>query len=238
MNTLVTILEEKMGEKFNNTSFVQTALTHRSFINENDNMNEEDNERMEFLGDSVLGLIVSQELMKKFPEEKEGILSKYRSSLVNEKVLSKLALDINLNEHVRLGKGEDKNYGRRKSSILADAYEALIAAIFLSNGFEAAKNFLLTSMCSWIDCVQDRALLLDYKSQLQEYTLKEYKVTPRYVLINQEGPDHYKTFETQVVINEQILGKGKGKSKKDSEQMAAKRALKKIQESETSTCQK
>ncbi|MCB1198194.1 MAG: ribonuclease III [Deltaproteobacteria bacterium] len=233
MNLLVELIEKKMGEKFLDPHYVRTALTHRSFMNENNHLGGEDNERLEFLGDSVLGLIVSHELMRKFPNEKEGSLSKYRSSLVNEKVLSKLALEISMNEHVRLGKGEDKNAGRKKKSILADAFEALIAAVFLSNGFDATKTFVLSLMEPWINSVQNYSLVLDYKSQLQEYTLKLFKVIPRYNLIKQVGPDHFKTFETQVVINEKVYGMGKGKSKKDSEQKAAKQALEALKESES-----
>ncbi|MCB0271437.1 MAG: ribonuclease III [Bdellovibrionales bacterium] len=233
MENFITHIESMIGEKLTHPEHIFIALTHRSFINESEEGVGTDNERLEFLGDSVLGLVVSSELMRRYPEEKEGVLSKYRSSLVNERVLGKVALSMDINQYLFLGKGEEKNAGRKKTSIMANAFEALIGAIYLSNGFACAQKFVLFNMESWIDQVQKYVDVLDYKSKLQEYTLKEFKCTPRYILVNQKGPDHFKLFETQVIIKDELMGKGQGRSKKDSEQSAAHQALLKIQERES-----
>lgn len=226
MSELIAQIEQRIGNALKDPIYIETALTHRSFINEQKELDQnQNNERLEFLGDAVLGMFVSHELMKRFPEEKEGVLSKYRSNLVNEKTLCQVAEEIHLEDFIKLGKGEDKNFGRKKPSILADTFEALVAAIYLSNGFEDTRSFLHSVLDSWFTKVSQNTLIDDFKSTLQELSLKEFKSTPRYILIHQHGPDHFKTFETQVIVNDKIMGKGKGKTKKDSEQMAAKVAL-------------
>lgn len=225
MEPLLSILEKHIGRQVLVPDKITTALTHRSFKHETEDSQAKDNERLEFLGDAVLGLIITQAIMKRFPQKKEGVLSKFRSSLVCEPILHQVAKDLDLGSFVLLGKGEERNKGRKKSSIMSDALEALIAAVYLSNGLEDTRALVLSLFAKHLGNVEEHAIALDCKSQLQEWTLKNKKVTPKYVVVNQEGPDHNKQFETEVLVQNQVLGQGKGKSKKDAEQKAAKQAL-------------
>ena len=217
MNTFENII----GYTFKDKTLLQTALTHSSYANELQGK-EDFNERLEFLGDSVLGMITAEHLFKNHPELPEGQLTKIRAALVCEKSLHKFADSIRLGEFIRLGKGEINTGGRERPSILADAFESVIAAIFLDAGFEEAKKFVLRFISN--ASVEDIPIS-DYKSALQEITQKNHGEILEYFMAGESGPDHAKTFIVEVKLNSNVIGTGTGKSKKQAEQMAAKEAL-------------
>lgn len=217
MNTFENII----GYTFKDKTLLQTALTHSSYANELQGK-EAFNERLEFLGDSVLGMITAEHLFNNHPELPEGQLTKIRAALVCEKSLHKFANSIRLGEFIRLGKGEINTGGRERPSILADAFESVIAAIFLDAGFEEAKKFVLRFISN--ASVEDIPIS-DYKSALQEITQKNHGEILEYFMAGESGPDHAKTFIVEVKLNSNVIGTGTGKSKKQAEQMAAKEAL-------------
>jgi len=223
-------LEELVGHPLKDIGPLVNSLTHRSYVNEIGSPDLEDNERLEFLGDSVLDLIISDELMHKFPQEREGTLSKYRSAIVNERSLASAAKAMDLGSYLKLGRGEELTAGREKDSILANAFEAVVAAIYVSEGLRDAGVFVLHHLKQAITSVQGISETLDYKTSLQELTQKVLKTTPNYVLTYEGGPDHDKVFESQVLINDHIYGRGRAKSKKDSEQLSAMEALRVLEE--------
>lgn len=215
-------LEKKIGYTFKNKELLKTALTHSSFANEQGG-NVKYNERLEFLGDSVLGIITAEYLFINHRDFPEGELTKVRSALVCEKALFNFATEIGLGEYLFLGKGEANTGGRERPSILADAFEALIAAIYLDGGMEQAKAFVLR----FIKKAQNEAIEVntDYKTKLQEIIQKNPEERVEYVIIDETGPDHDKRFIVGVKLNSNIIGKGEGRSKKQAEQLAAKEAL-------------
>ncbi len=213
-------LQKALEYTFNDKTFLKTALTHSSYSNEN-NLNYS-NERLEFLGDSLLGFITAEHLYKNFGKEREGDLTKLRSLLVCENSLFEFSNTLSLGEHLLLGKGEELTGGRGRPSILADAFEALIAAIYLDGGIEAARIFVLRFIKL---AVIDINTVDDYKTILQEEIQKVKGSTIRYELIAESGPDHDKVFTMVVIINGKPAGEGSGKSKKEAEQQAAKAAL-------------
>ncbi len=229
-NNNITVLEERINYIFSDKTTVLTALTHSSYANEKKAKRLKYNERIEFLGDSVLSLIISEHLYRKYPDLPEGELTVTRSKIVCETSLSKCAADIGLGELLLLGKGEELSGGRSKSSILSDAYEALIGAIYIDGGFDTAKNFILKNMDDVIKNSMQGKLFYDYKTQLQEKIQQKGEQLIVYEVIDEKGPDHNKTFITQVKINNVIFGQGSGRSKKESEQNAAKDALDKLSE--------
>lgn len=214
----MTELEKCIGYTFQDVELLNLALTHTSYANET-KMSGHHNERLEFLGDSVLSVIVSEHLFKTHKKQQEGKLTKIRAGLVNEKALFTYAQKINLGNYLYLGKGEDQNGGRERPSICADAFEALIAAVYLDGGYTAAKSFVLPFV--------EHALtnLDDYKTQLQEVVQQNPGEKLRYVTVNETGPDHDKNFEVEVHLNSNVIGTGSGHSKKEAEQEAAKEAL-------------
>ncbi|NMA79441.1 MAG: ribonuclease III [Clostridiales bacterium] len=216
-------LEETIGYQFNDNKLLEQALSHSSYANESKETRSS-NERLEFLGDSVLSLVVSQYIFEHFRKLPEGELTKMRASLVCEKALHKFAVQINLGAHMLLGKGEENTGGRERVSILADAFEALIAAIFIDGGMNAARDFIHEVVLSKenLNKVQDSR---DYKTILQEIVQKNPEERVEYKLISQTGPDHNKLFSVGVFLNSNIIGSGKGRSKKQAEQMAAKEAI-------------
>lgn len=218
-------LESKLAYSFNNKDFLKEALTHKSFSNENRSLNLKDNERLEFLGDAVLDLVISELLFKMHEDVNEGELSKKRSLLVREEPLSEIAMEIGLGEYLFLGKGEEQSGGRTKSSLLANALEALIAAIYLDSDLGNVKEFIKAFFLSRLNS-QDK--LTDFKSELQEMSQKEKKGHLKYSVIADEGPDHDKTFQVALDINGEVVAQGKGKNIKEAEQMAAKTALQKL----------
>ena len=217
-------LEEIIKYQFNDEMLIKTALSHSSFANESKS-GIKCNERLEFLGDSVLSIVVSEYLFERFKNQPEGDLTKIRAALVCEKSLHKFALEINLGEFIYLGKGEERTGGRQRPSILADAFEALIAAIYLDGGFEPAKEFVLPFIIEALKHeLEDE--LHDYKTALQEIIQKNPEEHVEYKIIEESGPDHDKRFTMAVMMNSNMIGKGTGKSKKQAEQLAAKEALK------------
>ena len=217
-------LEERIKYKFGNIELLSTALTHRTYVNENPYPPLADNERFEFLGDAVLGLCVSDLLINRYADFSEGTLSKIRAGIVNEKPLAELASSLGLGDCLLLGKGEENSGGRAKDSLLANSMEALIAAIYLDTGFIGVKNLLEILLTPLL---QDSVLLsqsFDYKTALQEFCQKNYKIAPVYTIIDSSGPDHAKIFEVQVTVADRILQTGCGKSKKEAEKQAAQKA--------------
>lgn len=216
--------EGKIRYFFNNKNLIVEALSHSSYANEK-RKTRHSNERLEFLGDSVLSIVVSQYLFEHFTHLPEGELTKIRASLVCEKSLYKFAKQIDLGEHILLGKGEENTGGRERPSILADAFEAVIAAVYLDGGLEAARKYILRFIPKDIEN-RKSVSFSDHKTILQEIIQKNPEEKVEYKLVGQSGPDHNKAFKVQVCLNSNVIGTGIGKSKKEAEQMAAKEALK------------
>lgn len=216
-------LEEKLQYSFKNKKLLLNALTHSSYANETrDGISS--NERLEFLGDSVLSIVVSEYIYKQFSNLPEGELTKLRASLVCEKSLCSFSKEMNLGEYLRLGKGEEKGGGRERASILADAFEAVLAAIYLDGGFEEAKKYVMRFIKAELQHTDDE-VFKDYKTALQEIIQRNPEESVTYILTGESGPDHDKVFEVEVKLNSNTIGRGKGKSKKQAEQFAAKEAL-------------
>lgn len=216
-------LEQNLRYNFKNKNLLINALTHSSYANEVRN-GVLSNERLEFLGDSVLSVIVADYLYKNFNNLPEGELTKLRAALVCEKSLCEFSKELKLGEFLRLGKGEDKGGGRQRPSILADAFEAVLAAMYLDGGMETARKHVMRFILPELEHTEDVAFK-DYKTALQEIIQRNPEESVSYVLTDQSGPDHDKIFEVEVHLNSNVIGKGKGKSKKQAEQMAAKQAL-------------
>lgn len=218
-------LQESLGYLFHDLSFLETALTHKSYKNENQCKEVLDNERFEFLGDAVLGLAVSDFLIHKLVDGSEGALSKIKGFVVSEGFLHGIARKLDLGEYLRLGRGESNSGGRQKRSILADSFEALVAAVYLDGGYHAAYDFIIRQIGDKINTLTDNAVIPDYKSLLQEYTQGELGCIPAYRVISETGMDHNPEFEVCIFIQDKACGQGKGRSKKDAEQEAAFNAL-------------
>ena len=213
------LLEERFGHRFVRGEHVLDAVTHRSFAAESEN-----NEKLEFLGDAVLSLAMSDLLMARFPEAREGDLSKIRASLVNADVLARHARAHDLGRLLRLGKGEERSGGREKVSILAAAYEAVLGAVYLDAGYEAARAVVGRDFAN--DVAEHlRVGLRDYKTRLQEVTQRLFRETPSYTVVEESGPDHEKRFVSEIAIAGQTRGRGEGRTKKAAEQEAAMQAL-------------
>jgi len=220
--------EKVIGYKYNNIELLMTALTHSSYANECKARGEamKYNERLEFLGDSVLSIIVSDYLFRTYPETPEGDLTRIRASAVCEKTLGKLAKDIGLGKYMRLGHGEELGNGRERISILADAFEALLASIYLDSGSrDAVEVFLMPRVMPEIKQFIENGKNKDHKTLLQQIIQQEQGEILEYVLVGESGPDHAKVFEVEARLNSNVIGHGKGKSKREAEQMAAKEAL-------------
>ncbi len=212
-------LESRLGYSFTNKQLIIEALTHKSF------KKPYNNERLEFLGDAVLDLIVGEYLFKKFPTSDEGTLSKIRASLVNETGFALLASELNLGKYIYISLAEENNEGRTKLSLLSNAFEAVIGAIYLENGLDAAKNITIKLLEEFYPTIDLQTLSKDYKTALQEFTQAKYGVTPTYEMIGSSGPDHKKEFEIEVLLDNRTLAKANGKSKKEAQQKAALIAL-------------
>lgn len=215
---------------FRDISLLDNALTHRSWVNERQEPLIEDNERLEFLGDAVLTLCITDMLMKKFPDHTEGHLSKIRASVVNERTLSRLAGDFMIGDYLLLGKGEDASGGRSKSSILANAMEALIAAIYYDGGYDKAYRFVSLLFEPLIGKEKNEVVYRDYKTTLQERSQSLYKTAPVYRVVRQYGPDHDKVFQVSLSIGKILTTSALGKSKKEAQQRAARKAMEKLRE--------
>ena len=219
----IELFEQKINYEFKNKEYILEALTHSSYSNENKNYPF--NERLEFLGDSVLSIVISDYLFKKETKLPEGELTKIRANIVCEESLSEVSKNIHLGKYMLLGKGEEATGGRERISILADALEAVIAAIYLDGGIKCAREFILTNMEKIINDSIKGKIFRDYKTCLQEVLESNGENNIWYKLIEEKGPDHNKRFVMEVGINDTVLGVGEGKSKKDAEQVAAKCAL-------------
>lgn len=219
----VSEFENSLRYQFKDKELLKTALSHSSYANEN-KKSRQSNERLEFLGDSVLSLVVSRYLYDHFSHLPEGELTKIRASLVCEQSLYKFALELDLGKHLLLGKGEDASGGRERPSILSDAFEAVIAAIYLDGEFEAAQKHILRFIPA--ESCAEKAALSDYKTILQEIIQQNPEERVEYHLIDSKGPDHAKIFSVEVRLNSNVIGKGEGHSKKQAEQNAACEALK------------
>ena len=223
--------ESIIGYHFKDQSLLALALTHRSFTNNSESVNES-NERMEFLGDSVLGLLIAEQLFADHPDWHEGELTKMKSLLVNETTLAEIGKDIGLNQHIYLSAEEDKSGGADRSSIVSDAMESVMAAVYLDGGIEAAKKFILKVVYSRKEIVSADSSQRNYKGELLELIQASGKGMPRYDVVSETGPDHDKTFNIVVRLNGQDLGHGIGFSKKEAEQKAAAEALEHINENQ------
>ena len=221
----INLLEEKIGYKFQRPALLQEALTHRSYLNENPKWPLPHNERLEFLGDAVLELVITEALFEKFPQEPEGKLTTLRAALVNFQMLARLSKKIELEKFLLMSRGEAKDTGRAREVILANAMEAVIGATYLDGGYEKAKELVKNIVFPEVGTVLEQGLYRDPKSLLQERTQAEQKVTPVYKLLSEKGPDHKKLFTVGVYLGEEEVARGEGMSKQDAEVEAARKAL-------------
>jgi ribonuclease-3 len=219
------MLEERLGYRFTRPDLLERALTHRSLANEDATGGILDNELLEFLGDAVLGFIIADTLFRRFPEWDEGQKSKVKSRLVSTTTLAKLSRTLDLGEFLILGKGEEKTGGRRKQALLADGYEAVIAAIYVDGGIDAARAFILREFEALVAEVHDPGFSRDHKSALQEYLQAHEYPLPEYHVADESGPDHRKLFQVEVRVCGEGIGRAAGRSKKEAEQEAARAAL-------------
>jgi ribonuclease-3 len=221
------VAEQTIGHSFRDQALLDQALTHKSHVNEAKHKHLKHNERLEFLGDAVLTLVISEHLAAMFPESTEGDLSKLKARLVSEVSLAAASRRLDLGALLRLGRGEELTQGREKPSILANTLEAVVAALYLDAGLEVARKFVLRIFSNELHDVQEPGgpALYDYKTRLQEWCQKEHDTLPHYVIVRESGPDHQKTFEVQLTVRGDVLGVGMGRTKKEAEQMAAKQAL-------------
>lgn len=220
MNSLLAQFQQNLGYTFRNIALLERALTHSSYANENGNA-DNCNERLEFLGDSVLGFVTAEYFFNLYKNRQEGSLTKLRAATVCEKALCSYSKQLGIGEVIRLGKGETRTGGSERPSILADAFEAVLAAVYLDGGIEPAKKLALR----FIGTYEPDSSVDDYKTLLQEIVQKHPEESLEYLLVDESGPDHNKLFTVEVYLNSNVIGSGKGKSKKLAEQAAAKEAL-------------
>ena len=218
-------LEKRFGYVFKNRKLLTEALTHRSFYHENPDKSIAHNERLEFLGDSVLGFVIVEYLFSSDKEFTESVMAKIKSYLVKESILSEIADSISLGKYLKLGKGEEATGGRAKKSILADTIEALLGAVYLDGGYKKVKAVVLKLFRKEIDTLMDSTRFYDFKTELQEKTQLLFGVLPEYRVVKQEGEEHEKVFTIEVFIEGKKFGKGSGKSKKEAQTLAAREAL-------------
>jgi len=222
------VLEAKLGYTFRNRRLLANALLHRSHIHVTGQDREQSNERLEFLGDAVLGLVVNEDLYHDYPDRSEGDLTKMKSLLVCGARLSEVAVEADLGVHIRMSRSEAATGGRQRSSILADTTEAIIGAVYLDGGLDSARDVIGHIVLDGSDVVLERRSLRNYKSRLQELIQSRYKSPPRYRVVKVAGPDHDRTFRVSVSFNGEVLGTGDGRNKKAAEQHAARMALEKL----------
>ena len=225
-------LQSALSITFKNPALLRESLVHRSYLSENPDAMLTSNERLEFLGDAVLGLVVAEEIYRRFPEFSEGELTKLRSALVRGETLGRVALSLNLGEYLYLGHGEEESGGRRRPRNLSCALEAVIGAIAADQGLDAARGFILRILSSHVERAIEGKLAFDYKSRLQQVVQSETKITPVYRTIEQVGPDHAKVFTVEVLAGDSVLGRGSGRSKRTAEMEAARAALQSFREAQ------
>jgi ribonuclease-3 len=225
-------LERCLEYHFKNPSLLQQAITHKSYLNETREGDQSvlggDNERLEFLGDAVLDLVISQGLLFNYPGTPEGELSKMKSRIVSEIALAKVARRLDLGRYLLLGRGEEMTQGRAKPSLLANALEAILAAVYLDGGLEVAGRVIQKIFQDDMDELLKTEAFTDYKTELQEICQRDFEILPTYTVLSESGPDHQKTFEIQLCIKGDVYGRGVGRSKKEAEQQAAREALEKL----------
>jgi len=224
----IPLLEQKLGVIFKNKNLLKEALTHRSYLNENPSWPLPHNERLEFLGDAVLELAVTEILFSRYPTSPEGELTSIRSALVNYQMLADIAKNMELGDYVFLSKGEAKDAGKAREVILANAFEAVLGAVYLDAGYESAKNFIEKAVMGRLDEVIEKKLYQDPKSLLQEIVQEKLRATPTYSVLSEKGPDHAKIFKVGVFFNGDLIAEGEGASKQEAEVEAAKNALKNV----------
>lgn len=229
LQSSIPLIEGKIGYTFQDKDLIVTAFLHRSYLNENKELKLNHNERLEFLGDTVLGLIVSELLYTRFPEYKEGDLSFLRSRMIEAASCVSYLKSLDIEKFVLLGRGERMNDGRGRESILADLFEAIIGAIYLDGGFEVSKRFFLDHFQKEIESIIEMPVS-NYKALLQDFAQKNYQQQPVYQVLGEVGPDHSKQFEVAVTVNGEVVGIGKGASKKEAQQEAARIAVEKLNE--------
>ena len=219
------LFEQKNNVTFKNKDLLKQAFIHRSYLNENRDLGIGHNERLEFLGDAVLELVVTDYLYNKYTTKSEGDLTAYRSALVNANTLSQVATEIGINDLLFLSKGEAKDKGRARQVILADTFEAVIGAIYMDQGYEGAEKFIAQNLFGMIEEIVSKGLWMDAKSRFQEKAQDRLGSTPAYKTVKEEGPDHDKQFTVGVFVGQELIAEGSGKSKQEAEQEAAKKAL-------------
>jgi ribonuclease-3 len=219
-------LEKKLGLKFKDKDFLTQAFVHRSYLNENPDFHLEHNERLEFLGDAVLELVVTEELYKKYPQKPEGELTNWRASLVNAKMLTKIAELLDFNSFLLLSRGEAKELGKARQYILANTFEAFIGAVYLDSGYKSAENFIKENLMPELQDIIKNNLYKDAKSKFQEMAQDKSGITPSYKVLKETGPDHKKNFSVGVFLGQEKIAEGQGSSKQEAEEEAAKEALK------------
>ena len=219
------VLQQTLGVSFNDLSLLEQALVHSSYINENPSFTSASNERLEFLGDAVLGLVVAEKLYHDFPHSTEGEMTKFRADLVRRDTLARIAKNIKLGDYLYLGKGEEASDGRKKAANLAGALEAVIAAISLDQGSATVGDVILRLLDKELQKIANQGSEADYKSQLQELLQSRQQQAPTYQVVEAVGPDHDKRFTIEVRVGDTVLGRGSGKSKKMAETEAARSAL-------------
>lgn len=221
-------LQKKLHYRFKSLDLLDQGLRHKSFVHENPEAKGEDNERLEFLGDAVLNLVIGHLIMEGHPDYSEGSLSQLRAAVVNEARLANIAQELTLGEYLLLGKGEEMTRGREKNSILAASLEALLAAVYLDGGFKKAFQVISQQFSASLETAEQEGFYQDFKTMLQELSQKSLKATPRYLLVKEFGPDHNKVFGIKVMIQGKVAGVGAGKTKKEAEQKAAQRTLQRL----------
>ena len=221
-------LETEIGIKFKNPKLLKQSVVHRSYINEHPDFELGHNERLEFLGDAVLEIVVTENLFNNYPDTPEGELTNWRASLVNSKMLSLVSQEINLEKYLYLSKGESKDKNTKaRQYILANAVEAIIGAIYLDQGIKPATKFIKKHMLSKLDNILSNELFVDPKSKFQERSQDLYKITPHYKVLKESGPDHDKIFEIGLYLRDELIAKGKGSSKQEAQVSAAQNGVKK-----------
>jgi ribonuclease-3 len=221
-------LQQAIGITFRDVSLLQQAFIHSSYINENPGSQLSDNERLEFLGDAILSFVIAEALYGEFTQFGEGELTEIRISLIRQETLAEVASTLKLGDYILLGKGEESSGGRQRQTNLADAFEALIGAIFLDQGLDAARGFVLSKLHIRLEEIKDKGIGRNYKALLQEFTQAKYKQLPTYRVVEASGPDHDKGFTVEVVLGDRVSGTGSGKSKRAAEMDAARAAWEKL----------
>jgi ribonuclease-3 len=222
--------QRELRVKFRRIDLLEEALSHSSFVNELPEEKLPHNEKLEFLGDAVLELIVSHELFNEYPEYFEGELTKLRAAVVRKTTLAKVAKALDIGPHILLGKGEEQGGGRKRNALLADALEAIIGALYLDGGLDKAREFILHHFADEIERLDQDHHKMDYKSILQEITQSRFQTLPRYSIVSETGPPHDRTYEVSLTIAKEPYGTGKGRNKKEAQQKAARAALIKLQD--------